>query len=413
MHGGISLQGKVRIQGSKNASLPILAAAVLTEERNKLVDCPKISDVYQMIQLIESMGGRCSWEEDGICLDTADMTPAQMPTEQVRGMRSSICLLGALLARFGHVAMEYPGGCVIGERPIDIHLSALGSLGVEFTQNASGIYGNVSGSLHGAQIDLPIASVGATENILLAAVTAEGITEVNGAAREPEITALCNYLQSCGAKIAGIGTSHLVIEGVEKLHGCTFRIPTDRIAAGTYLLAALATAGDVFLERAPWEQMEAVIRVAKAMGAECQCCEEGLYVQGPGELQQIGYLRTDIYPGFPTDLQSLILPLCVCTQGETVIEETIFENRFRILEPLRRMGAQLEQLDAHCVRVYGGGRLQGCPVEATELRGGAALVVAGLMADGKTTVTGCRFIERGYENICRDLRDLGARIYGS
>ncbi len=411
IRGGVRLQGKVNVQGSKNAALPVLAATILTEGESCLKDCPKISDVYRMLRLLQSLDAHVYWEGDGVCVSTGRITTQDMPADAITGMRSSLCLLGALLARCGSIVMEYPGGCVIGKRPIDLHLSALEQMGVRFHEEGGRICGEAPGGIHGAEISLALPSVGATENILLAAVTAKGSTRIQGAAREPEVEALCRYLNACGARIDGIGSSCLEIRGVERLHGAVYRIPADRIVAGTYLFAALGTGGCVLLEQAPCQHMHAVIRMAERMGAVCQVTGEGLYVQSARELKPAGVIRTDVYPGFPTDMQSVALAVSTVAAGETWIEEHIFENRFRVAQPLRRMGADIRQLDANRLYSKGPARLHGERVEACELRGGAALVVAGLMAQGETVVTGCEYIERGYANICKDLRELGARIH--
>ncbi len=410
IRGGVRLQGKVKIQGSKNAALPILAATILAEGESCLKDCPKISDVYRMLRLLQSLGGHVRWEGEGVCVSTGSITTQDMPADAITGMRSSLCLLGALLARCGSIVMEYPGGCVIGKRPIDLHLQALEQMGVCFHEEGGRICGQAPKGLCGAEISLPLPSVGATENILLAAVTARGCTRIEGAAREPEVEALCRYLNACGARIDGIGTSRLEIQGVRRIHGATYRIPADRIVAGTYLYAALGTRGCILLEQAPCQHMHAVIHMAERMGAICQVTREGLYVQSLGELVSPGLIRTGVYPGFPTDMQSIALAVSTMASGETRIEERIFEDRFRVADPLRQMGADIRQTDPCCLRVGGSCRLHGERVRACELRGGAALVVAGLMAEGETIVTGCEYIERGYENICKDLRELGARI---
>lgn len=411
IHGGVSLQGNVRIQGSKNAALPILAATILTKETNVIHNCPRIADVYQMLSLLESIGCQVCWEGDGVRVDASDVSPHGMPSDAITGMRSSLCLLGALLGRTGEVVMAHPGGCVIGERPIDLHLGALREMGVRFCEDEERIEGKAEKGLHGACIRLQKASVGATENIILAAVMAQGITMIYGAAREPEVEALCLYLQQCGAHIEGIGTSAVKIAGGHRLFGTEYTVPADRIVAGTYLFGCLATGGSVMLEEAPVGHMEAVIQLARRMGAECQAAEEGLYVQTQERLKMPLGLKTAIYPGFPTDLQSIVLAVLTGVDGACLIEETIFEDRFRVIEPLRSMGADIVPLDSRSVLVRGRTRLRGMEVEAEELRGGAALVTAGLMAEGETVIRGCHYIYRGYENICRDLRELGARIY--
>lgn len=409
VNGCIPLQGKVRIQGSKNAALPILAACLLVQGDIWLENCPKIADVYRMIQILKSLGCSAAWEGRGLHVNTDAMCCGRMPAEAVTGMRSSLCLLGALIGRTREALLEYPGGCVIGKRPIDIHLDALQKMGVRFEEQEHMLSAKVAEPV-GCEILLPFPSVGATENIVLVAVSAGGETTVRGAAREPEVASLCEFLNSCGAGIRGVGTDVLSIEGKLPLKGTRYCIPGDRIVAGTYLFATLITAGSVLLEQAPAGHLESVLRVADCMGAECQETGEGLFVQGPERLNSPGEIITQVYPGFPTDLQSMLLASCCVAEGESRIRETIFENRFRIVEPLIRMGAKLRMMDSQTVCVKGVERLSGQAVEAKELRGGAALVLAGLAALGDTRITGTEFIDRGYENICRDFRELGARI---
>ncbi len=408
IQGGICLQGKARIQGSKNASLPVLAATLLVGEGSYIGNCPRIADVHSMVSLLKSLGCAVYWQETGIVVDSSNVGKREMPKEAVRGMRSSLCLLGALLGRCGEVIMEYPGGCVIGERPIDLHMSALAQMGVEFTQTDGKIQA-AANSLHGACIDLPFPSVGATENIILAGVAAEGETILTGAAREPEILTLSRFLCRCGACIEGAGSSRVVIHGGKRLYGADFWVPADRIVAGTYLFGCIGAGGNVFLEHAPAEEMEAVLLTAEQMGGHVCVSEEGIYVQAPGRPFPVD-LVTAPYPGFPTDLQSAVLAAEARGMGCTHIEETIFENRFRIVEDLRKMGACIEQSDARHVTVQGVETLRGARLTAGELRGGAALVAAGVMAQGASFVGGCSYIYRGYENICRDFRELGARV---
>lgn len=409
IQGGMSLQGKVRIQGSKNAALPVLAATLLTKETSFIRNCPRIADVHKMVSLLQCLGCHVRWEEGGIRIRAENICEGDMPVEAITGMRSSLCLLGALLGRCGEVIMEYPGGCVIGKRPIDLHISSLEQMGVVFWEDNGRMMATTEG-LHGAEIVLPIASVGATENIILAAVMAEGNTLIQGAAMEPEIASLCHYLECCGAMIEGIGSSTLWIQGGRTLYGADYAVPADRIVAGTYLFACVGAGGNVLLEQAPWREMGTVIDTAEQLGAQCMVAAEGLFVQAPEYPEAIPYLRTASYPGFPTDLQSMVLAVETVSAGESIIEETIFENRFRVVEPLISMGAKIEMPDTNRVRIMGVERLHGTTVEAKELRGGAALVLAGLIAEGETVVKGCSHIYRGYENICRDLRELGARI---
>ncbi len=410
VYGGIPLQGRVKIQGSKNAVLPILAATLLTHGENVIYNCPRISDVFCMQQLLKCLGCVVRLRSDCMLVKAEWGITGSLPAEAVKGMRSSLCLLSTLLSRTGKIVMEYPGGCVIGARPIDLHLEALTAMGARFWEERDRIHGCVPGGFHGAKIVFPKVSVGATENVILAAVLAEGETVIEGAAKEPEVVALCEYLKSCGAIIAGEGTEHIVIRGVKQLSGTVFRIPSDRIVAGTYLFAVLAAGGNAFLEDAPCEQMHAVLDVAKRLGISYQIYEEGIYIQSPEEIHPIKYLETEEYPGFPTDLQSVALATMTRMQGEGLIEEKIFENRFHVVQPLCDMGADIKILDNRHIWVKGVERLQGRPIEAKELRGGAALVVAGLAAQGCTKVTGYQYILRGYENISRDLKELGARV---
>ncbi len=408
IQGGIALQGKVRVQGSKNASLPVLAATLLVGECSFIRNCPRIADVHAMVSLLKSLGCSVCWNKTGITVDSAQVRRGEMPKEAVKGMRSSLCLLGALIGRCSEVVMEHPGGCVIGERPIDLHLSALGQMGVEFEEK-EGRLKAVSARLHGACICLPFPSVGATENVLLAGVMAEGDTVLEGAAREPEILTLCRFLQQCGAWIEGAGSSRLVIHGGRRLYGTDFTVPADRIVAGTYLFGCIGAGGSILLEQAPREEMETVLCAAEQMGGRVCVSKEGIYVQAPGRPLPIE-LATAPHPGFPTDLQSVVLAVEAKGEGCSRIQENIFENRFRVAQELQKMGARIERSGPRTVSVHGVESLCGRLVEARELRGGAALVVAGLMAEGETLVGGCQYIYRGYENIGRDFRELGARV---
>lgn len=409
IQGGIALQGKVRIQGSKNASLPVLAATLLADGRSFIRNCPRIADVYAMAGLLADLGCEVSWQEQGILVDSSGVRKGALAADAVKGMRSSLCLLGAVIGRCGEVAMEYPGGCVIGKRPIDLHLKALQSMGAEFEEERGRLHARAE-KLHGSEIFFPLKSVGATENVILAGVMAEGDTILHGAAAEPEVTALCRYLKQCGAHIEGEGTDCIFIRGGARLSGTDFRVDADRIVAGTYLLGCIGIGGAVFLEGAPGDQMEAVTAQALNFGAVVCTTDEGIYVQAPKTPRLFGKLKTDVYPGFPTDLQSAALAAATVGEGELLIEETVFENRFRIVGELKKLGADVELLDERRAKVRGVSSLFGAHVRAEELRGGAALVIAGLMARGETVVSGCSYIYRGYENICRDLKELGARV---
>lgn len=407
--GGTKLKGSVKIQGSKNAALPILAASILTKDITVLKNCPKISDVYHMLHILEELGGKTSLCEKGVLLDTRRICCSSVSGRESLLMRSSVCLLGALLGRCREVFLPMPGGCAIGKRPIDWHINALSEMGVVFREQKNGWYAD-GNSMHGATIRLPFPSVGTTENCILAAVLTEGKTEIMGAAKEPEIVALCQYLTACGAKICGAGTATITIEGCTKLCGCDYRIPCDRIVAGTYLFATVGAGGTVFLEEAPTLELKAPMELAQAMGAECIATEDGLFVNMEKRPVNVKRIETGVYPNFPTDLQSAFL-CCACVgEGDITIVENLFENRFRIADALKRMGALIWQKDSHTMEVSGVESLHGKAVKAEELRGGAALVLAGLIAQGETTVMDCSYIYRGYENICKDLQELGARI---
>lgn len=409
IRGGVALQGAVNIQGSKNSALPVLAASLLAEGTSHIVNCPRIVDVYSMINILDSLGCRTTFVTDGITVSPADVRCDVMPKEAVTGMRSSLCLLGAMLGKCGEVAIDYPGGCVIGARPINLHIESLSAMGVHFEEKDGRLEGRTDG-LKGADIKLSIPSVGATENIILAAVAATGTTRISNAAREPEIETLCGYLRCCGALIEGDGTSDIVVYGGKRLIGTSFAVPADRIVAGTYMFACIATGGNVLLINAPWEQMTAVIEFAKKLGSKIDISSRGVYIQSLKRPLNPPLLQTAVYPGFPTDLQSAALASMLKGKGSCLVEENIFENRFRVVEPLKKMGADIEPAADNSVKVTGVESLKAAQMRAAELRGGAALVIAGLQADGESVIDGCSYIYRGYENICRDLRELGARI---
>jgi UDP-N-acetylglucosamine 1-carboxyvinyltransferase len=409
IRGGVALQGAVNIQGSKNSALPVLAATLLTEGTSHIVNCPRIVDVYNMVNILKSLGCRTAFVSDGISISPDNVHCDAMPREAVTGMRSSLCLLGALIGRCGEVEIDHPGGCVIGARPINLHIEALSAMGVHFEEKDGRLKGSTDG-LKGADIKLSLPSVGATENIILAAVAADGATRISNAAREPEINALCGYLRCCGALIEGDGTSDITIYGGRRLTGGEFAVPADRIVAGTYLFACVATGGNVLLVNAPWEQMKAVIEFAEKLGSRIDINSRGVYVQSVKRPINPGLLKTAAYPGFPTDLQSAALASMLKGKGSCIVEENIFENRFRVVEPFKKMGADIETATDKSVKVTGVESLKAAEMQAAELRGGAALVIAGLQADGESVIGGCSYIYRGYENICRDLRELGARI---
>lgn len=410
IRGGNELFGETRIQGSKNAVLPIMAAALLIEDVCVLNNCPRISDVTHMQELLASTGCKVRWGGRRLTIDARHVSVDTMTGEAVTGMRSSVMLLGAILGRVGEVTMGYPGGCVIGRRPIDIHLNALREMGV-FIEERENSFCARAERLRGAVISLSLPSVGATENVILAAVKAKGVTVLKNAAREPEIVALCDFLRRAGACIEGAGSSVLLIQGGRELHGISYQIPADRIVAGTYLMGVLGAGGHIFLENAPAEQMRSMLQVAAQAGAEITEGTNGINIMMQSRVKPVPYLKTGVFPGFPTDMQSLLVTVLTTAEGTSIIEETIFENRFRTVEELRRMGADITLKGENKAVISGVEHLKGCEVTARELRGGAALVLAGCMASGETIVHNRHFIERGYEDICADLQNLGINIY--
>ncbi len=408
IYGGKCLDGQTRIQGSKNAALPILAATLLINGICEIENCPDISDGYHMQRLLQSIGCHIRRRDNRLEIDTRQVMTSEMPADSVGVMRSSIMLLGALIARTGKVWMEYPGGCVIGARPINLHLEGLRRMGVTVREEKTGFEASCDRP-RGAEHKLPFVSVGATENLILAAVLAEGITTIEPAAREPEIQALCEFLCLAGARIKGVGSKRLVIEGVKTLHPVRYRIPADRIVAGTYLAACLSAGGHIFLEEAPAGQMQAVLEKASCMGAAIEVTGAGMEIICKEKPKSLPYLATACYPGFPTDLQSPFLSVMAVAKGTGVVEEKVFENRFRTVEELRKMGAQIT-VTGQMATVSGVSQLKGTRVCARELRGGAALVVAGAAAEGMTTIENKHYIDRGYEDIVTDMRNLGVKI---
>lgn len=402
-----SLKGEIDIQGSKNAVLPMMAAAILNKGTTVMENVPRIQDVFCMMGILEYLGCVCSFEGHRLTVDASTITSASIPEHYVRSMRSSIMILGALLGRCQEAVTQYPGGCSIGKRPIDLHLYALRCLGAEIEENGEQIYARAF-QLKGSEITLSYPSVGATENALLAAVQAQGDTVIHGAAREPEIEELCCFLINMGACIEGGGTSRIRIEGGHTLHDSCYRVAGDRIVAGTYMASAAAAGGEIILNGVIPAHLARVLEEFVKMGAEIGQEEKRLIFscrRRPVPVQ----LETGPYPQFPTDLQSPVLAVMSVADGRSMLVENVFEGRFETVKELRRMGAQIEvrEREAHIEGRY---PLTGTSVEARDLRGGAALVVAALAAEGMTEIGQCCHIVRGYEDICRDLTSLGARI---
>lgn len=407
VQGYYPLKGEIEIQGSKNAVLPMMAAAVLHKGTTVLNHVPRIQDVFCMMGILESMGCVCNLEGHTLTIDAKRLICCGIPKEGGKAMRSSIILLGSLLGRCKEAVAYYPGGCSIGSRPIDLHLSALEKLGAKFEEEGEVIYAATTG-LKGTYITLSYPSVGATENVLLAAVGAEGNTILDGAAMEPEVEDLCWMLEAMGANIRGIGTGTLKIQGGQKFHDIQWQVPGDRIVAGTYLSAVMAAGGKALFRKSCPHQLGCVIRTMREMGAEIRLWENEIEIEMTGQPKAVS-VETSPYPGFPTDLQSMMMVLLSVGEGTGYLKEKVFEGRFATAKELHKMGADII-IKGREALITGQKALKAAQVQACDLRGGAALVVAGLAAEGETKVTDCHHILRGYEDICYDLKSLGAKI---
>ena len=403
--GGNPLCGSVKIQGSKNAVLPMMAASFLYPGVSVLKGCPKIADVFCMEEILQTLGAVTWWEDHDLYLDCSKAGGTKIPKEYAGKMRSSVILLGAMTARNKNASMGYPGGCVIGKRPIDLHLMVLEKLGAQLEEEDFGITASCT-CLRGNTIVFPKKSVGATQQGVLAAATAGGTTFLQNCAREPEVTWLCRYLRTMGAKIKGEGSDCICIEGVPALNAGEMQVPPDRIVAGTYICAAAATRGKILLENPPEGELDAFLEVYRKIGGQYKQNSGKLLVDGSGVCRPALLVETESYPGFPTDLQSPLMAVLATIPGRSCICENIFEDRFRVAEELNKMGACI-RVEGSRAMIEGGFPLNGCRVRATELRGGAALVLTGLAAQGETMVEGYSYIRRGYEHICEDLSALG------
>ncbi len=408
--GGIPLSGKINLQGSKNSALPVLAATAAIDGISVIHNCPDLSDVSAAVKILEHIGCKVKREGHTVTVDARCVTGCEIPEKQMREMRSSIVFLGALLARFGKATVTPPGGCEIGLRPIDLHLNAFRSMGVSVTGCGDNLVCEAKNKIRGRHINLAFPSVGATENIILTALSAEGETVIINAAREPEITDLADFLCSCGAKITGAGQSVIRIKGKEKLNGAEHKIIPDRIVASTYMAAAAITGGDITVIGAAREHLVPVIPVFEASGCKTTFVGKEMRIKAPKRLCRVRSLRTMPYPGFPTDSQAIVMAMLATANGTSVITEKIFENRFRHVPELIKMGADIRVEDG-CVAVIDGvERLHGARVSATDLRGGCALVMAALGAEGITEIDKIYHIDRGCEAVENSLSRLGARI---
>jgi len=413
IRGGRPLQGEIRISGAKNASLPLMATCLLTDEPVRLDNVPDLADINTMTHLLVQHGveamTRLAGKERSIILNGANITDTTAPYDLVRKMRASVLVLGPLVARHGDAKVSLPGGCAIGTRPVDLHIKGLQQLGAEIELAEGYIRARAPQGLTGAEINFAKVSVGATENLLMAATLAKGETQLINAAREPEITDLANCLVSMGAKIEGIGTNHLRVQGVERLHGTTHRVVADRIEAGTYAMAAAITGGDVELVGINHDLIGSALASLAQAGVVCTETERGLRVnRSNGALHGVDVM-TEPYPGFPTDLQAQMMALMTTAEGASMITETIFENRFMHVPELSRMGANIN-VHGSSAMVRGVKRLTGAPVMATDLRASVSLVLAGLVAEGDTVLNRIYHLDRGYEKLTQKLSACGAEI---
>ena len=407
IEGGKKLEGTVKISGSKNASLPILAATILNEKTNKLYNVPQIKDTKTTLEILKLLGCKIKQNSGKIEINSKHITKTEKPEHLMREMRSTVIMAGALLGRFKEVTFSYPGGCDIGSRPIDLHINAFKKLGVEITEEA-GFIKCKANKIIGTNIDLDFPSVGATENIILATVLSTGTTTINNAAMEPEIIDMVQFLKKMGAKIQGEGTNQIIIDGVEKLSGVSYNIMPDRIEAGTILCAVAATGGNVTLDNVMPEHLTAVINKLEETGCKIEINNKKITLNAPKKLKSID-IKTMTYPGFPTDLQQIFATMLVKASGTSIIVENIFESRYKYISELRKMGAKVT-VEGKTAIIKGARKINATTVVCTDLRGGAALVIAGLMAKGKSRVENIGYIQRGYENLENKLGSLGAKI---
>jgi UDP-N-acetylglucosamine 1-carboxyvinyltransferase len=408
IQGGVPLTGEVRVSGAKNAALPIICASLLTRGMLRLRNVPHLRDVTTTLNLLAQMGVEISLDEKlGVGLTAAKLHNLSAPYELVKTMRASILVLGPMIARFGEARVSLPGGCAIGQRPVDLHIKGLQAMGAQIEIEQGYILAR-AGRLKGTHIVLDLVTVTGTENLMMAAVLADGVTVLENAAREPEVIDLAECLNAMGARVKGAGTDVITIEGVEELHGATHRIMPDRIEIGTFLCAAAATGGDIRLKGTRSNILDSVVGKLQESGAHIEHGEDWIHLSTNGTLKAVS-LRTAPYPAFPTDMQAQFMALNSVAQGTATVTETIFENRFMHVQELRRLGADIE-VEGNTAIVRGVSLLKGAAVMATDLRASASLVVAGLVAKGETLVDRVYHLDRGYECIEEKLGQLGARI---
>ena len=407
IQGGQSLSGSVQVQGAKNSVLPILAATVLSTGVCVLHNCPRLTDVDHTLEILWHLGCKVKREGNTVTVDAAAPLNWDVPDPLMREMRSSVVFLGPILGRMGRAELSYPGGCELGPRPIDLHLSALRSLGAKIEERSGRLL--CEGKLAGGDITLSLPSVGATENAMLAAVAAQGVTTITNAAREPEIVDLQNFLLTLGADVRGAGSSVIVIRGGKALHGGEYTLMADRIVAATYLSAVAAAGGEGQVTGIDWQHLSTVTAVLAEAGCRVESGERAITISAPAHLRAVRPIRTAPYPGFPTDAQAVVMAALCKAEGATVFAENIFDSRYRHVDELARMGADI-RVEGKVAVVCGVPKLYGAAVRAADLRGGAALAVAGLGAEGESVLSGLQHICRGYADLAGDLTALGARI---
>lgn len=414
INGGRHLRGELSLQGSKNSALPIMAASLLCRGECTLHNCPKLTDVYSAARILNCVGCRCNFSGNTAVIDSSVISETVISETLMREMRSSIIFMGAMLGSTGECSVSIPGGCELGPRPIDMHLAALRKMGVDIRDGGGRIVCKTqSGSARGARISLSFPSVGATENIILCAVTAEGETVINNAAREPEICDLCGFLRACGADISGDGESRIVVRGKKRLHGCEYRIMPDRIAGATYLAMTAATRGEIILTDACVAEMEPFLSVLEQTGCSIYTRDDRIYLRSGSRLKAVkDRIRTMPHPGFPTDAQAVLMAALITAEGTSVFEENIFNCRYRHTDALVKMGADIQVLGKAAI-IKGVPSLSGAAVEATDLRGGAAMAAAALSAEGTSEISRISHIDRGYEKIEEAVRKLGGDMIRS
>ena len=409
VQGGHRLVGAIPVHGAKNSALPLLSATLLGTTPSVLHNCPRLSDVDTSIKILSHLGCKVTQEGTNVTVDASEAGQYEIPDSLMREMRSSVVFLGAIVARQGKARISFPGGCELGPRPIDLHLKALRKLGLVIEEDHGYLNCHVGKGLRGCSINLSFPSVGATENIMLASSTAAGTTIITNAAREPEICDLADFLNQCGARIRGAGESTIRIAGVPKLHGAEHAVIADRITATTYMAAAAVTGGDLTLENVIPAHLEPVIPVFEEAGCHIQVKDHQLHIAAPERIKAVKNIRTLPYPGFPTDSQAIVMAMATLAEGTSVFVENIFESRYKHVGELLRLGAHIK-VEGKVAIVEGVDHLSGAPVEAADLRGAAALVVAGLAAQGTTQITGLHHLDRGYEMIEQRLSGVGAVI---